>query len=61
MLNPQPVSGSIRRGHLYPRLAQAARLFRRKRSGPAGSLIGKAVFAQIEFATDSPLEGWRGP
>jgi hypothetical protein len=22
-----------------------------------GNLIGKAIFAQIEFATDSPLEG----
>src|ERR1700756_3308568 len=30
----------------------------RTRSGVrGGNLIGKAVFAQIEFATDSPLEG----
>ena len=28
-----------------------------KPQGNGGNLIGKAAFAQIEFATDSPLEG----
>ena len=43
--------------HKSQQLGSAHSIFSKAQGGAAANLIGKAAFAQIEFAMDSPLEG----